>query len=54
MTRTGSWSLKVVLALAVATLIWVGATSIALRSLESRIRAESPQAPAPHKLLAAR
>ena len=52
MTRSGSWSLKVALALAVAALVWAGATSIALSSLESRQSGEAPAA-AP-KLLTAR
>ncbi len=50
MTRTGSWSLKFAMALCVASLVWAGAASIAVRSLENRLRTPStnrPVLPAP-------
>ena len=37
MQRTG-WSLKVAIMLALASMLWAGAASIAARSIESRVR----------------
>ncbi len=54
MTRSGSWSLKVALALAVAALIWASAASVAVSSLESRLHGEAANRPAAQKLLTAR
>ena len=54
MTRSGSWSLKVALALAVATLIWAGAASVAVSALEGRLHGEAANRPAAQKLLTAR
>ncbi len=52
MTRTG-WSLKIVLVLAVAALVWASAASIAVSTIESRLQAGSNR-PVPQKLLTAR
>jgi hypothetical protein len=52
MTRSGSWSLKVALALAVATLIWAGAASVAVSALEGRLHGEAANRPAAQILTA--
>ena len=54
MTRSGSWSLKVALALAVAALIWAGAASVAVSSLESRLHDDASTRPVAQKVLTAR
>jgi hypothetical protein len=52
MMRTG-WSLKVALVLAVAALLWAGAASIAVSSLEGRLHGASNR-PIPQTLLTVR
>jgi len=54
MTRTGSWSMRLALMLAVAALVWAGAASIAATALEDRLHGGPSGQASPRQVLTAR